>query len=82
MNYPPEQPAPTDEPQTDTAHEPDEIDELLSERQDADEGGEAGTSAVEYAVMLALIIVVVIGAVIVLGNQANAMLSTLASKLT
>lgn len=43
--------------------------------------GEDGPTAVEYAVMLALIIVVCIAAVTTLGEQANTTFSTVGSRL-
>jgi len=44
--------------------------------------GEEGPTAVEYAVMLALIIVVCIGAVTALGSNANNTFSNVAAKAT
>ena len=43
--------------------------------------GEDGPTAVEYAVMLALIIVVCLTAISTLGNNANATFKTLGTKL-
>jgi pilus assembly protein Flp/PilA len=42
---------------------------------------EDGPTAVEYAVMLALIIVVCIGAITTLGNNANTTFTTVGSKI-
>ena len=42
---------------------------------------EDGPTAVEYAVMLALIIVVCIGAITTLGNNANSTFTTVGSKI-
>jgi pilus assembly protein Flp/PilA len=42
---------------------------------------EDGPTAVEYAVMLALIIVVCVGAITTLGNDANATFKTVGNKI-